>query len=132
MTTLKYCRLGNQYLLTGFCSDNSPQVTFKLSPEKDGELEICGYRLSLKGGAARIEKSKITEGIHTPIFREKNGAAFVCEKLESKAGVIHDAQSSEDRSLAAINLLTAMNKKLLRLEKAFSELYEAVYGKTIF
>ena len=128
----EYTRLGKSYVITNYKDTRGDEIRFYFHPETSGTLTVGSNTFPVRAGAVTVKSNLVSQGIHTPLFKNDKGEEYICEKIRCEAGIIIPSESAEERSISLAGEVVPLIERLKKLEACFCELYEAVYGKTIF
>ena len=129
---IEYIRLGDTYVICTLDERRASETKFRFFGGSYVKLILGGKEFFLNGDHTTVKTELLGHGILTPIIKTADGKEFLCEPIKCEAGRITPARSADESARLLAKHLAALTEKNARLEKAFSELYVAVYGKTIF
>ena len=130
MTSIEYTKCQKELLLTAYEQNESSSIKFRFIGVEDGIFYIGAESFNIENGFATVKISSLCEGNYTPVLKIGENS-FVCDKIQVKAGIVTPKICSTERILKLTEKIIAAEEKNKNLEEKISELFAAVYGKSI-
>ena len=131
MSEIRYEIFDTEAEVTGFSTDDTRELTFRIDGCADGFISLDGVAARLKEGVARIDKRLVSDGEIAPILILKD-SRITLPRIK-KAGVRITLARCDEEYLRAVSLRAhRLTRRISELERTIESLCERVYGTTVF